>query len=495
VWRVTSLLWTLEVITLTLAFIYFFGGRSWLSHFNFPVCLFLVAVPWLYPLERFLVEHLTQLNVAATVELLSWCGVTAVSHANVIEISTGVVGIDQACSGIRSFQATLMISLFLGEVHRLAVRRRLGLVVLGIVLAFAFNVGRTFLLTCVAASKGVAAVATWHDPAGVTILVAGFLSLWLLALWLRSVASASSPASVASVPAGKSPDSSAPDSKLDVRCSTFNVPLALPSSPSSSLSAGGEGRGEVALPPSPIRCSNFCFPWPVKPFLTSLGSLSVFQRFSIFLIAWLLAVELGTDLWYRLHERTPGSQPEWCLRRPVGNSYFKEVELSPFVLGEFRADQHIQWQWQEPGGARWQLFYFRWIPSRQLSRRVGAQRAKMHGPTTCLPQVGMTLESDLGEVVIPFAGSGLALHQYEFKSEGNRINVFYGIYEDQTGMEVLANRRISQASRITAALSGSRNYGQRFLEIAVIGLDGPQEARDALARELEKLIKIEKPTD
>ena len=45
----------------------------------------------------------------------------------------------------------------------------------GFALAFVFNVGRTLLLTQVAAAKGVGAVASWHDPAGVTILVACFL--------------------------------------------------------------------------------------------------------------------------------------------------------------------------------------------------------------------------------------------------------------------------------------------------------------------------------
>ena len=96
-------------------------------------------------------------------------------------VPVGGVGIDEACSGIRSFQATLMISLFLGELYALSVRRRALCVLAGFGLAFVFNVGRTLLLTEVASAKGIGAIASWHDPAGVTILVACFLSVWALA--------------------------------------------------------------------------------------------------------------------------------------------------------------------------------------------------------------------------------------------------------------------------------------------------------------------------
>src|SRR5438552_11008803 len=56
VWRLTSLLWTLEVIGLTLLTIRIAFGRPLLAKFAFPVCFFIVAVPWPYPLETFLVE-------------------------------------------------------------------------------------------------------------------------------------------------------------------------------------------------------------------------------------------------------------------------------------------------------------------------------------------------------------------------------------------------------------------------------------------------------
>jgi len=85
------------------------------------------------------------------------------------------------------------------------------------------------------------------------------------------------------------------------------------------------------------------------------------------------------------------------------------------------------------------------------------------------------------------------MQHYVFSAEGRLLHVFYGIYEDPTGSAKLANRRKDFGSRVAAALAGSRNYGQRFLELAVTGYDRPEAAKAALARELENLIRVETP--
>jgi exosortase len=182
-WRVTSWAMGFSLVAISGSGIFLAGGRNWLRHFAFPILFFLVAIPWPGGLEHLVVQKLTGWNATTTVELVSLRGIAAVQQGNAIEVSTGPVGIDEACSGIRSLQATLMIALFLGEFYRFKITRRLALVGAAVGLSFVFNVGRTFLLVAVAAKQGQVAMEKWHDPAGVTILVGCFTALWALAHW------------------------------------------------------------------------------------------------------------------------------------------------------------------------------------------------------------------------------------------------------------------------------------------------------------------------
>ena len=154
------------------------------SDFIFPFLFFLVSVPWPTLIESPLIQALTRMDVGATCELAGWFGIPAIPHGNVIEVAGGQVGIDEACSGIRSFQATLMISLFLGEFYRLRIWRRAFCVGTGFALALLLNLIRQLVLVWVAATKGVPAIAQWHDPTGVIILLGCFMSLWLIGQWL-----------------------------------------------------------------------------------------------------------------------------------------------------------------------------------------------------------------------------------------------------------------------------------------------------------------------
>ena len=116
---------------------------------------------------------------------LNLVGVPALQQGNVIEVASGLIGIEEACSGVRSLQATLMISLFLGELYSFNAARRTLLVLLGAALAFLCNLVRTAILVWVGAHQGTAAIHGWHDPAGFTILLVCLAGLWMLSLALR----------------------------------------------------------------------------------------------------------------------------------------------------------------------------------------------------------------------------------------------------------------------------------------------------------------------
>jgi exosortase len=110
-WRLLDWTMALAAVVVSLSAVHLAGGRPWLRHFAFPILFFLVAVPWPTRLEQLVVQSLMRADSAITIQLLNLVGTLAVQHGNVIELSTGQVGIDDACTGVRSLQATFMIAL------------------------------------------------------------------------------------------------------------------------------------------------------------------------------------------------------------------------------------------------------------------------------------------------------------------------------------------------------------------------------------------------
>src|SRR5205823_6860524 len=107
-------------------------------------------------------------------------GIPAHLEGNLIRIPGGLVGVNEACSGVRSLQTSLMIGLLFGELKRLSILRRIVLVAAAAAIAFVGNCIRAFFLVWIAAAH-VMAVNRWHDLAGYAIVALVFLGTMLLA--------------------------------------------------------------------------------------------------------------------------------------------------------------------------------------------------------------------------------------------------------------------------------------------------------------------------
>jgi exosortase len=202
-WPLPAWAYALTVVSLSLLAVHRLGGSPWLKHFAFPIVFVLTAVQWPYRIEHGLTQGLMQVVSIITVEVLGIFNIPALQRGNLIEISTGVVGVDEACSGIRSFQTTLMIALFLGEHFRHYWSRRLVLLIGGLIFAFILNVGRALFLTWQASLHGVEVVDKYHDGAGLSIVIGCFIGLWLLAGRLKKQAppeAVSHPLTLATLP-------------------------------------------------------------------------------------------------------------------------------------------------------------------------------------------------------------------------------------------------------------------------------------------------------
>jgi hypothetical protein len=83
-----------------------------MRHFAFSICFIFTTLPWPGGLETFLIQGLMQIVAWVTVGLLNLSHIAALQHGNLIEVKTGLLGIDEACSGVRSLDRSRPASWF-----------------------------------------------------------------------------------------------------------------------------------------------------------------------------------------------------------------------------------------------------------------------------------------------------------------------------------------------------------------------------------------------
>ncbi|HLH56767.1 MAG TPA: exosortase/archaeosortase family protein [Verrucomicrobiae bacterium] len=192
-WRLLYWLHAAVAVGLSLCAVGFAGGIRWVRFFAPPILFALVAVPWPMLLEQWIIQGLMRVTAWLTVESVGWLGIPAVQHGNVIETTVGLVGIDEACSGVRSLQSALMLSLFLGEMYRFAPGRRLALIGASLLFDLAANLARTSFLVWAAANRGVTQMEAWHDQAGLLVMLIVLPGLLLLGRLLKRGARLATP--------------------------------------------------------------------------------------------------------------------------------------------------------------------------------------------------------------------------------------------------------------------------------------------------------------
>ncbi len=159
------------------------GGVRYALHFTFPLLFCYTALPWPVWMETFLIQELMRGNASICAEVLTLSGLPAIAEGNLVQIAEHFVNVEEACSGIRSLQTAFMMSLFLGELHRLPFFRRVGLLAASFGVAFVLNLARTLVLTKLTMTPGAAE--RWHDTIGVIVMIACLIALWGVSEWFR----------------------------------------------------------------------------------------------------------------------------------------------------------------------------------------------------------------------------------------------------------------------------------------------------------------------
>lgn len=117
---------------------------------------------------------------------LHFLGIPAVQNGNVIELARTSVGVEEACSGVRSLLSCIYAGFFFSAAFvRRGISRGL-LIVLAPLLAIGMNFVRSLTLTLLA-NAGVDIEGTWHDLTGFAILGVTAVILWVLAFGLEKI--------------------------------------------------------------------------------------------------------------------------------------------------------------------------------------------------------------------------------------------------------------------------------------------------------------------
>ena len=413
-WRPLGWVHMAAAATITLSIFYLLGGASWLRHFSFPILFLFVAVPWITPIEEPIVQGLMRVIAASAAETLSLFGFPAEVQGNLIRLPSGLVGVNEACSGVRSLQTSLTIGLLFGELKRLKLVPRVVLVASAIAIAIFANFLRATLLVWIAATRSLAAVKQWHDAAGYAIVVLVFLgTMWLAARW-------------------KSPSSST--RKRHWRLTIPRIVIGIAAA----------------------------------------------------ILAWAVAVEIGAEFWYRIHERNMVARAGWSVRWPEGAPGYHEIKIESEARNILRFDSGREVTWNSPRDSTFPasvdfLFFLRWNPGSGT-----ILRARAHRPDICLPAAGWKqVGSDQIRNFEVAPGRSLPFHRFEFVTQNNRVHAtaYFTLHEDaahetENGGDADAGlySNWDLADRWRVVRNGIRNRGQQVLEVIIANAASADQA-------------------
>ena len=460
-WRLLAWIHALVVVTLTLLLIWWTDGSAWVRHFAFPVAFIFIAVPWPTVVETPIIQGLMRVVAHVAAETAMLLGTPAQVEGNLIRVSNGLVGVNEACSGIRSLQTSLMIGLLFGELKRLSVLRRVALVACAVAIALLANFVRAVFLVHIAATENLSEVDRWHDIVGYSIIALVFVA-------------------------------------------TIGFAYLLENSEGKRKKEEGESRTVVAgVPPAEIG---------------ELQSTRLSLQIPCFYLAaglcWLLLIEVASAAWYRVHEKNLITGVPWSVQWPEQASNFRTLKIDPEIRSVLRFDEGhaAAWTISSPpttetahrsvaiatriNGSRpikitCHLYVFRWEPGKN-----SALLANLHRPDVCLPASGWNQIADDGVRSYPVNSSfELPFRHFEFQrsfegSEPQTAHAFYCLSEDRAaGMSapprdadlpgMSGNRsEWTRAERLRAVLEGRRHLGQQVIE-AIFFSSEPFSSTDA----------------
>ncbi len=306
-WPMLLLIYSVLLAGVTIVGAWLLAGRDGVRWIAGPLVLMAAALPFPSWVQVQLIGPLRAGMANLAAEISNAAGHPALAVGTSVQVANAWVGIDEACGGIRSLQACIMIALFFGEWYRMRLTSRALLVVGSIASAIAGNFGRVLFL-CLRANAGVGAIHAAHDGAGwsamiVSLAITGIIGWWVGGRKLPKIRAGASQASAA--------------------VTTFGMKT--------------------------ITCTSTGWVVAVAVVLT--------------------CNEVGTRLWFRSGAATREQMTQWTARLPDRLSTFHAEPLEASAREMLKPDVFLAGRWEVRRDVRASAYYVAWTRG-QLARSV-----------------------------------------------------------------------------------------------------------------------------
>ena len=364
-------------VAITLGYARAVGGWGLVRSVAFPIAFFLTAVAWPKRYEEPVTLGLQGFVTGVILEVLHFLGIHAVARGNTLHLDNGPVGIAEACSGIRSLQASLMISLAVGELFFLRFHRRVLLVVLAAGAATLLNLARTLALCLFMDRGGTEAMHKAHDTVGNTAILLLPLAVWALGLLLERWGGA---LPTAPLPRRPGSDGSPPPRPYWKRLVD-------------------QARGLA---------------WERLPRLTPalLVGVAGFLTYHV----WLAVLDF----------RDPPQRSPFFSVRTGPDTGMVELKADPEILATLAPTSGGVYSRKDPatGAGMVSLYHFFWKPAAANRWVTG------HRPDICMPSGGWKKDGDVEPVDIVLNGHTVRMYQFRFTDGTSRALQFWGIWRN-----------------------------------------------------------------
>jgi exosortase len=174
-------------VVLLAGMVWTFWGAVRLRELAFPLLLLATMVPLPAIVYNSLAAPLQLMasDVAASIAISA--GVSVFRDGNILYLATGSLGVAEACSGLNSLSSLMVGSILLGFLVCSLAAARVLLFFASIPLAIAINVVRVAGTAILADYDQELAMGFYHSLSGWLVFVAGFASLYLVALLLATL--------------------------------------------------------------------------------------------------------------------------------------------------------------------------------------------------------------------------------------------------------------------------------------------------------------------